>query len=70
MALRSAQQLAIDFNVIGGQIGLAAGFGDGVPFTLTRPCAISSSALRREAIPAAAMIFCNRSAAMLASCAF
>src|SRR6185437_5837410 len=33
------------------------------PFTVTRPCAISSSALRREEIPAAAMIFCRRSVA-------
>src|SRR5580658_5309867 len=32
------------------------------PFTLTWPALISSSALRREAIPAAAIIFCRRSA--------
>src|SRR5215467_13656233 len=37
------------------------------PFTLTRPWVISSSALRREAMPAAAMIFCRRSAATSAS---
>src|ERR1051326_1156971 len=37
------------------------------PFTVTRPCVISSSALRREETPAAAMIFCNRSAATLTS---
>src|SRR5271155_3643098 len=36
-----------------------------VPFTLTWPPLISSSALRREAIPAAAIIFCRRSAGML-----
>src|SRR5262245_36260281 len=40
------------------------------PFTLTRPCVINSSALRREAIPAAAMIFCRRSAGTSASRAF
>src|SRR5664279_1073527 len=34
------------------------------PLTDTRPLVISSSALRREAIPAAAMIFCSRSAGM------
>src|SRR5215210_1675033 len=31
------------------------------PFTRTRPAAISSSAARREATPAFASIFCNRS---------
>src|SRR5579859_5913456 len=31
------------------------------PLTATRPVVISSSALRREQIPAAAMIFCRRS---------
>src|SRR5438128_850192 len=31
------------------------------PLTVTRPWAISSSTLRREAMPAAAMIFCRRS---------
>src|SRR5271166_4599212 len=35
-----------------------------VPFTFTWPALINSSALRREAIPAAAMIFCRRSAGM------
>src|SRR4051812_5242499 len=34
------------------------------PFTVTRPEVINSSALRREAMPAAAMIFCKRSWAM------
>src|SRR5579863_7555329 len=34
------------------------------PFTFTCPLLISSSALRREAIPAAAIIFCRRSAGM------
>src|SRR3989442_15368102 len=34
------------------------------PFTDTAPEVISFSALRREAIPAAAMIFCKRSAGM------
>src|SRR5580658_10780851 len=36
-----------------------------VPLTFTWPALISSSALRREAIPAAAIIFCRRSAGML-----
>jgi hypothetical protein len=36
-----------------------------VPFTETAPELISFSALRREAIPAAAMIFCRRSEGML-----
>src|SRR5512146_1633469 len=31
------------------------------PFTDTRPWVINSSAWRREAMPAAAMIFCSRS---------
>src|SRR5580704_15885380 len=35
-----------------------------VPFTFTWPALINSSALRREAIPAAAIIFCRRSAGM------
>src|ERR1041385_3647769 len=35
------------------------------PFTLTRPCVINSSALRREVTPAAAMIFCNLSGGIL-----
>src|SRR5271163_1666351 len=35
-----------------------------VPFTFTWPALISSSALRRDAMPAAAMIFCSRSAGM------
>ena len=33
-----------------------------VPFTLTRPAAIHSSAVRREQSPAAAISFCKRSA--------
>src|SRR5258708_2674832 len=35
-----------------------------LPFTSTRPPAMSFSALRREAIPAAAIIFCKRSEGM------
>src|SRR5882757_2253067 len=38
-----------------------------VPLTFTWPALISSSALRREAIPAAAIIFCRRSVGMAAS---
>src|SRR2546425_1244417 len=30
------------------------------PFTVTRPCRISCSALRRDVIPAPEMIFCKR----------
>src|SRR4051812_13438818 len=40
------------------------------PFTLTRPCVINSSALRREVTPAAAMIFCNLCGGISAACAF
>jgi len=36
-----------------------------VPFTETAPEVMSFSALRREPIPAAAMIFCKRSEGML-----
>src|SRR6476661_7500847 len=32
-----------------------------LPLTATRPCVISSSASRRDATPAAEMIFCSRS---------
>src|SRR5580693_2543254 len=35
-----------------------------VPFTFTWPALMSSSALRRDAMPAAAIIFCRRSAGM------
>src|SRR6185437_13935556 len=38
-----------------------------VPLTCTWPEVINSSALRREAIPAAAIIFCRRSAGMMNS---
>src|SRR5260370_34676402 len=38
-----------------------------VPFTFTWPALISSSALCREAIPAAAIIFCRRSVGMAIS---
>src|SRR5260221_10616845 len=37
------------------------------PLTETTPEVINSSALRREAMPAAAMIFCNRSCAIFAT---
>src|SRR3954468_1282849 len=36
-----------------------------VPLTVTRPCWISVSAVRREAMPAADKIFCRRSAMAL-----
>src|SRR5260370_38236509 len=38
-----------------------------VPLTFTWPARIRSSCLRREAIPAAAIIFCRRSAGMATS---
>ena len=64
MALRAAQWLAIDLDAVHFGIGLGTERGHGLPVHRDQAAVMSSSALRREAIPAAAMIFWRRSAAM------
>ena len=59
-ALGAVEELAVDADVVAGGVRFCAELGDGLAVDLDASCAISSSALRREAMPAAAMIFCRR----------
>jgi hypothetical protein len=59
--LRSLDSPLVDADVIDIGVGFRAKLGDGsAPLTVTRPSSMSFSAARREAMPAAAMIFCSR----------
>jgi hypothetical protein len=51
------ERISIDANVIAFRIGFVPNAVTVCPLTATRPEVISSSALRREATPAAAIIF-------------
>ena len=59
------QKLSIDPHMIGLRVGLVPSSVTTVPLTCTAPDEISFSAVRREATPAAAIIFCNRSSAIM-----
>ena len=64
VVLGAVQQLAVDANVVNVDVGLGAEFGDDLSVDRDQAPAISFSALRREVIPAAEMIFCRRSEGM------
>ena len=55
---------SVDANLVVREVGLVPSSVTVRPLRLTRPWRISSSAARREAIPAAESSFCNRSTAL------